>query len=383
MLYLFGYSVKTSMSSISIVRMVPSARFMTSETFSDKILAWFHVHGRHDLPWQQDKTLYRVWVSEIMLQQTQVATVIPYYTRFMERFPDVEGLAKADEDAVLHLWTGLGYYARARNLHKAAKIIQRQYNGKFPDTVEALAELPGIGLSTAGGIIASAYNKRAVILDGNVKRVLCRYHCVEGDPGQTETGKKLWSLADLHTPQENCADYNQAIMDLGASLCSRSRPACGLCPLADDCEANRRNITSEFPQKKKKKAIPVKSTTMLVLQSPDTSKVLLEKRPPTGIWGGLWSLPEIPAGDSPQSFLMVNGMRQSGRPETWQPIRHTFSHFHLDITPMLITLEVPRNTVMEKGRWHWYDLANPGQLGLAAPVKRLLDALSDRIESKL
>jgi A/G-specific adenine glycosylase len=371
------------MSSISIVRMVPYARFMTSETFSDNILAWFHEHGRHGLPWQQNKTPYRVWISEIMLQQTQVATVIPYYTRFMEHFPDVESLAKADEDAVLHLWTGLGYYARARNLHKAAKIIQRLYNGRFPDTVEALAELPGIGLSTAGGIIASAYNKRAVILDGNVKRVLFRYHCVEGNPGQTETGKKLWALADQHTPLENCADYNQAIMDLGASLCSRSNPACALCPLQEDCEANKRNLTSEYPRKKKKKAIPVKNTTMLVLQSPENSKVLLEKRPPTGIWGGLWSLPEIPAGDSPQSFLMVNGMRQSGRPETWQPIRHTFSHFHLDITPMLITLKVPRDSAMEKGRWHWYDLANPSQIGLAAPVKKLLDALSDRIESKL
>ncbi len=355
---------------------------MTSP-LTDNILFWFHEHGRHDLPWQQNKTPYRVWISEIMLQQTQVATVIPYYKRFMHCFPDVEALAKSGEDAVLHLWTGLGYYARARNLHRAAKIIQRQYNGKFPDTLEALLELPGIGLSTAGSIIASAYNKRAVILDGNVKRVLCRYHCVEGSPEQTATSKKLWSLADQHTPDENCADYNQAIMDLGASLCSRSKPACGLCPLGGECEAKLRNLTSEFPQKKKKKAIPVKSTTMLVLQSPDASRVLLEKRPPTGIWGGLWSLPEIPSGDSPQSFLMVNGMKQSGTPESWQPVRHTFSHFHLDITPMLIILEVPREAVMEKGRWHWYDLANPGQLGLAAPVKKLLDALSDRIESKL
>ena len=355
---------------------------MTSP-LADKLLPWFHEHGRHDLPWQQDKTPYRVWVSEIMLQQTQVATVIPYYTRFMQRFPDVEALAKADEQAVLHLWTGLGYYARARNLHKAAGIIHRQYKGNFPDTVEALAELPGIGRSTAGGIIAAALNKRAVILDGNVKRVLCRYHCIEGSPEQTATGKKLWALADQHTPEENCADYNQAIMDLGASLCSRSKPACALCPLEKECEANRRNLASEFPQKKKKKAMPVKSTTMLVLQSPDSSKVLLEKRPPSGIWGGLWSLPEIPAGDTPLSFLMVHGMHQTGTPEKWQPIRHTFSHFHLDITPMLITLEVPRDAVMEKGRWHWYDLANPGQLGLAAPVKKLLDALSDRIESSL
>ncbi len=351
--------------------------------FSNKLLAWFHEHGRHDLPWQQDKTPYRVWVSEIMLQQTQVSTVIPYYERFMARFPDVKSLAEADEDAVLHLWTGLGYYARARNLHKSAKILLRQYQGRFPDSVDALSELPGIGRSTAGAIIGAAMNKRAVILDGNVKRVLCRYHCIEGWPDQSDTLRKLWDIAASHTPEQACGEYNQAIMDLGASLCSRSRPACSLCPLQDACKAYKTNRTAEFPQKKPKKKIPVKSTTMLVLLSPDGNKVLLEKRAPTGIWGGLWSLPEVPSGDSPDSFLLVNGLRQTGKPDIWQPLRHTFSHFHLDITPVLVTLAQPQSGVMEKGRWHWYDLAQPGQIGLAAPVKKLLDALGDRLESAL
>jgi A/G-specific adenine glycosylase len=354
-----------------------------SNAFSDKVLAWHQQHGRHDFPWQQDKTAYKVWVSEIMLQQTQVATAIPYFERFMIRFPTILQLAEADEDTVLHFWTGLGYYARARNLHKTANIIHSNHNGIFPETVEALIELPGIGRSTAGGIIASALNKPAVILDGNVKRVLCRYHCVEGWPEQSAANKKLWNIAESHTPDTNCANYNQAMMDLGASLCSRTKPACELCPLKSGCKAYLANRAEEFPHKKPKKKIPVKATSMLVLQSPDGDKVLLEKRPSHGIWGGLWSLPEIPTDDSPDVFLMVNGLKQQGPTETWQVIRHTFSHYHLDISPVFISLQKPQNSIMEKGRWHWYDLANPGQVGLAAPVKKLLDALGQKLESKL
>lgn len=348
-----------------------------SNTFADKILAWFAEHGRHDLPWQKDKTPYKVWVAEIMLQQTQVSTVIPYFRRFMARFPDVAVLARADEDTVLHQWTGLGYYARARNLHKTAKIIHQQLGDVFPDTVEALAELPGIGRSTAGGIIASSMNKRAVILDGNVKRVLCRYHCVEGWPEQSATSKRLWEIADQYTPGENCAGYNQAMMDLGASLCSRSNPACSLCPLQQSCEAYLANRTSEFPQKKPRKVLPVKTTTMLLLRSSDNRQVLLEKRPPSGIWGGLWSLPEIPVDEAPDSWLLVNGLRPRGNAERWPTLRHTFSHYHLDITPVMLALEQAGSGVMEPGKWHWYDFDKPRELGLAAPVKKLLQELRD------
>ena len=353
-----------------------------NKSFSDNILAWYEDFGRHDFPWQQEKTPYRVWVSEIMLQQTQVATVIPYYTRFMDRFPTIQSLADAEEDVVLHLWTGLGYYARARNLQKTAQIIQQQYHGNFPDTVEALTKLPGIGRSTAGAIIAAAMNKRAVILDGNVKRVLCRYHCVEGWPDQSRTSKKLWEIADNYTPQDRCADYNQAMMDLGASLCSRSKPACSLCPLNNECQAHMTNRTAEFPQKKPKKKIPVKNTAMLVLVSPDGKNVLLEKRPPHGIWGGLWSLPEIPADETPESFLLVNGLKQKGKAESWQALRHTFSHFHLDIKPILINLQKSPGSIREKGRWHWYELANPSQVGLAAPVKNLLLLLESSLNEE-
>jgi len=352
----------------------------TQLEFSDKVLTWFRQYGRHNLPWQQDKTPYRVWVSEIMLQQTQVSTVIPYFERFMAAFPTVDTLAKADEDSVLHHWAGLGYYARARNLHGAARIIHEKYAGQFPETVDALSELPGIGRSTAGAIISSAMNKRAVILDGNVKRVLCRYHCVDGWPDQTETNRRLWEIAGRYTPEKECADYNQAMMDLGATLCARTKPACSLCPLNESCEAHLANRTAEFPNKKPKKTLPVKTTTMLILQSPDSRKVLLEKRPPHGVWGGLWSFPEIPTGHPPDSFLMVNGLKQRDGGETWQALRHTFSHFHLDITPMVLPIAKADPRVMESGRWRWYDLANPSQLGLAAPVKSLLVKLENRLE---
>ena len=355
----------------------------TNNLFSQQILAWFEQHGRHHLPWQQEKTPYKVWVSEIMLQQTQVSTVISYFERFMTRFPDVQSLATANEDAVLHLWTGLGYYARARNLHKTAKIIHQQYKDIFPDTVEALSELPGIGRSTAGAIIAASMNKHAVILDGNVKRVLCRYHCVKGWPDQSSTNKQLWEIAERYTPDENCGDYNQAMMDLGASLCSRSKPACDLCPLQTDCEAYQSQRTDSFPEKKPKKTLRVKTTAMLILQSPDARKVLLEKRPSQGIWGGLWSFPEIPVDAAPDSYLLANGLKPSGDIRKWQPMRHTFSHFHLDMTPVLISLNKPQDTVLESGRWHWYDLENPGKLGLAAPVKNLLGTLKNNLESNL
>jgi A/G-specific adenine glycosylase len=349
---------------------------MSSSIFSSALLTWFDQYGRKHLPWQQHRTPYRVWVSEIMLQQTQVATVIPYYKRFMLRFPTVGALAEADEDTVLHHWTGLGYYARARNLHRTAQIVHAEFAGRFPDSVDELSTLPGIGRSTAGAILALGTSQRAVILDGNVKRVLCRVHCVEGAPEQPQVQRQLWQLAERHTPTERCADYTQAIMDLGATLCSRSRPACALCPLQELCAAHQSHRTGEFPQKKAPKTIPVKSTYMLIFHQQEHQRVLLEKRPPQGIWGGLWSFPETADISDFASVLNGHVLTTPGAARQWTALRHTFSHFHLDITPVVIPLDSGHVSIMENDRWHWYDLRQPAELGLAAPVKKLLEKLT-------
>jgi len=250
------------------------------------VLAWYDSHGRRHLPWQQDTTPYRVWISEIMLQQTQVSTVIPYYERFLQRFPDVQALAAAPIDEVLHLWTGLGYYARARNLHKAAQLLVERFDGEFPETVEEVAGLPGIGRSTAGAILSLSRQQRAVILDGNVKRVLSRFHAV-GDTGSAQE-KILWQHAEAHTPQKRVHHFNQVMMDLGATVCTRAKPACLLCPLQSHCAALKEGEPTAYPAKKAARAVPEKSTTLLVLLNAE-GEVLLEQRPPAGIWGGLWS----------------------------------------------------------------------------------------------
>jgi A/G-specific adenine glycosylase len=311
-----------------------------------------------------------------MLQQTQVATVIPYYERFMTRFPTVAALALADEDSVLHLWTGLGYYARARNLHKTAKLVHEQHLGHFPESVAELSALPGIGRSTAGAIMALGVGKFAVILDGNVKRVLTRLRCIEGWPDQPQVQQALWALAESLTPRERCADYTQAIMDLGATLCSRSRPACALCPLNSHCEAYQQSRTSEFPQRKPGKALPVKHTYMLLFVDQSTQRVLLEKRPPLGIWGGLWSFPESANINAFNADLYGQVLIDPRSAQQWNTLRHTFSHFHLDITPVWIPLDAQHVAVSESERFHWYDLNQPSALGLAAPVKKLLEKLA-------
>ena len=225
----------------------------TPETFAARVLEWFDQHGRKDLPWQRDTTPYRVWVSEIMLQQTQVKTVIPYFERFMAALPQVQALAEAPEDRVLHLWTGLGYYARARNLHRSAQRVARELDGQFPETLAGLCDLPGVGRSTAGAILSIALGQRASILDGNVKRVLARYHRVEGWPGRSAVHQSLWDIAEQYTPAERCADYSQAIMDLGATLCTRSKPACDDCPLRGDCEARLHGVKHSIQAKSRKK----------------------------------------------------------------------------------------------------------------------------------
>ncbi len=346
------------------------------QDFAQNVLNWFDHHGRKDLPWQQNPTPYRVWVSEIMLQQTQVKTVIPYFERFMDAFPTVEALANAPQDEVLHLWTGLGYYARARNLHKAAQRVAGELAGQFPEDIEALCALPGIGRSTAGAILSLATGARASILDGNVKRVLARYHRVDGWPGQSAVHKRLWQIADDYTPTERCAEYTQAMMDLGATVCTRAQPACERCPLAAGCGALKAGDQAAYPGKKPRKTLPVKSTLFLVARS-GQGEILLEKRPAQGIWGGLWCFPEVTDVEAGrQHCLDICGAAPAGL-AVLERFRHTFSHYHLDITPVVAELDGATLAVMEGDRQLWYNLRQPPRVGLAAPVAALLAQLGD------
>lgn len=363
----------------------PGAAVAQAEAFNRAVLYWFSRSGRKDLPWQQNPTPYRVWISEIMLQQTQVQTVIPYYLRFMAQYPDVTALADAGVDQVLHLWTGLGYYARARNLHKAAKQVTQDHGGEFPQDVEALEALPGIGRSTAGAIAALSMHIKAPILDGNVKRVLTRYFAIAGYPESSTVKKQLWTVAESLLPEQKIAAYTQAMMDLGATLCTRSSPACDQCPLASDCKALAGDRIAEFPGKKPKKALPVNAVNMLIVRN-EAGDVLLEKRPDSGIWGGLYSLPEKAVDDtgaSPEPGWVAYA--ESGlqlNPLTLEPlptIRHSFTHYHLDITPLLSSewkLKTTETSVADSDRWLWYPLDHSVEVGLAAPVKKLLTLLN-------
>ncbi|MEO1901085.1 MAG: A/G-specific adenine glycosylase [Alcanivorax sp.] len=345
---------------------------LSEPAFSDAVLAWYDQHGRNDLPWQHPRTPYRVWVSEIMLQQTQVATVIGYFERFMATFPDVHALAAADVNQVLHLWTGLGYYARARNLHKAARQLVEEHGGDFPETVEEVATLPGIGRSTAGAILAQSRGVRAPILDGNVKRVLARLHAMPGWPGKKPVENRLWELAERHTPDTRLADYTQAVMDLGATLCTR-RPDCPRCPVMHLCQAHADGNPQDYPGRKPAKDKPVRATRMLILQD-DQGRVWLEPRPPSGIWGGLWCFPQLDPEDARRDALERRGLT-AGHQENLPGFRHTFSHFHLDIEPQLIRVDSHGHAVQDAAQGRWIDPAAPGELGLAAPVKKLLDQL--------
>ncbi len=353
------------------------------KSFSDRLLRWFDQHGRHDLPWQIDKTPYRVWISEIMLQQTQVQTVIPYYERFMQRFPDLTSLAIAAEDDVLYHWSGLGYYARARNLHKAARHIQSEHAGIFPDQIENVIALPGIGRSTAAAILAITQHQHHAILDGNVKRVLSRHHAIVGWPGQKDVENQLWKFAESHTPMDRVADYTQAIMDLGATICTRTKPHCERCPLNGSCLAFAQNRQPEFPNRKPKKAMPEKHTYFLILQRNKDKAVLLTKRPASGIWGGLWSFPEVADTDEISPFVIDSLGVTPNKIETLPNIRHTFSHFHLHITPVLIsTADFHPNAgrIMESKETLWYNNAQDQAVGLAAPVRSLLNVIRGESE---
>jgi A/G-specific adenine glycosylase len=345
---------------------------MSDSLFSQAVLNWFDDHGRHDLPWQKNKTPYRVWVSEIMLQQTQVVTVIGYYQRFMARFPDVKTLAAAPSDEVLHHWTGLGYYARARNLHKCAQTVVTEFNGEFPADLDALESLSGIGRSTAGAIASISMGMSASILDGNVKRVLSRFHAIEGWPGNKKVADQMWEIAERYTPQKRTGDYTQAMMDLGATLCSRSKPQCQVCPLMSQCEAYAQDRVKAFPNSKPKKEKPIKSIQMLMVEH--DRQVLLLQQPDTGIWGGLWIFPQQPV---EQSYLENEWLQHTKFKgvEEGDVFRHTFSHYHLDIHPIRIQLNAKPDNIGERASL-WYDLDNPASVGLAAPVKKLLESLT-------
>jgi A/G-specific adenine glycosylase len=346
--------------------------------FAEQLLAWYDQHGRKHLPWQQDINAYRVWVSEIMLQQTQVTTVIPYFEKFMARFPDVQALAEADLDEVLHHWTGLGYYARGRNLHKAARQVLAEHHGEMPSTVQALEALPGIGRSTAGAIAAIAAGVRAPILDGNVKRVLARFHAVEGYPGQSAVAQTLWNHADAHTPTERIADYTQAIMDLGATVCVRSNPACGDCPIAGQCTALATATIAQYPSRQPKKDKPVRKVRIFVAHD-GSGACLMEQRPTDGVWGGLWTPPERPADTSPEGFIREFGLQTLERSPTHiAPVfRHTFTHFHLDIEPVYIEVAEPAQATRERDDVRWYSAGSNEPLGLSAPAVKLIASLSE------
>ncbi|WP_313048411.1 A/G-specific adenine glycosylase [Atlantibacter subterraneus] len=344
---------------------------MQAQQFSRQVLDWYDKYGRKTLPWQIEKTPYKVWLSEVMLQQTQVATVIPYFNRFMARFPGVTDLANAPLDEVLHLWTGLGYYARARNLHKAAKMVAEQYGGVFPQTFDDVAALPGVGRSTAGAILSLSLGQHFPILDGNVKRVLARCYAVEGWPGKKEVEKKLWSLSEAVTPAKGVERFNQAMMDLGAMVCTRSRPKCEICPLQLGCVAYATQSWARYPGKKPKQVLPEKVGYFLLMQQDNT--VRLTQRPPVGLWGGLFCFPQFDSEQSLREWLAKRNIKADTLTQL-NAFRHTFSHFHLDIIPMWLSVSSQASCVEEESAL-WYNLAQPPSVGLAAPVERLLQQL--------
>lgn len=355
---------------------IDDAGFHTHFTLA--LLSWYTDHGRKTLPWQRDRDPYKVWLSEIMLQQTQVETVIGYFEKFLRLFPTITDLANASEDQVMAQWAGLGYYARARNLHKSAKIIAAEYNGIFPCRFDEVVALPGIGPSTAGAILAFCFKQRHPILDGNVKRVLTRYFAVDGYPGEKKVSDQLWQLADKLTPDNKVDDYTQAIMDLGATVCKRNKPTCGQCPVSSNCQAHILNTVSAYPARKKPKIKNKKSTRMLIIQR-DDHHVLLYKRPPSGIWGGLWSLPQL---DDPllidNDWIQANLNIEVQNPASMQIYKHSFTHFDLSIQPIVYDMVGSVDAVMDGDNFLWYNLNNENAnqaVGLPTAVKRILETL--------
>ncbi len=343
----------------------------TPADFAVRLLDWFDRHGRHDLPWQHPRSPYRVWLAEIMLQQTQVATALPYFERFVKALPDLSALAEASEDEVLGLWSGLGYYTRARNLHRAARLCVELHDGKLPDDFEALSALPGIGRSTAGAILAQAYGKRFAILDGNVKRSLTRMLGIAGWPGETAVTRQLWAAAEALLPETRLADYTQAMMDLGATLCTRSRPACNRCPFRTDCVALRDASVSQLPTRKPGRALPSRAVVMLWLEN-SAGQIALQRREGPGVWQGLWSLPEAPDHNDAERWLARHMQFDPALARALPAFVHVFSHYRLDVQPLHIRGVEPLSAIAEIGAPRWFERAELASLGLPAPVRRLL-----------
>ncbi len=361
-------------------------------SFSDQLIAWQRQHGRHGLPWQQTRDPYRVWLSEIMLQQTQVTAVIPYYQQFLASFPDVFALARAPQQDVMAHWAGLGYYARARNLHRCAQMIVEQFGGVFPQEARILNTLPGIGPSTAAAIAAFTQGERTSILDGNVKRVLARYRAIAGDPAKKETERQLWQVANellpttsaLKKDPQGMGTYTQGLMDLGSMICTRSSPKCGLCPVQPSCQAHAQGLTDVLPTPRARKTIPERNTTMLIIEH--DQHLLLEQRPQKGIWGGLWSLPEKeegwpgaqPLNMLPDSIPLTSLVRLAG-------FQHVFTHFRLNIQPIALRMpgkKQPKLSWLDTpGALSWVPVSQIHEYGLPKPVKTLLDGWLDQPQS--
>jgi A/G-specific adenine glycosylase len=349
---------------------------MTTPEVSSRLLQWFDRHGRHDLPWQHPREPYRVWLAEIMLQQTQVSTVIPFFERFVARFPDVRALAQAHADNVLALWAGLGYYARARNLHQCAQLIVARHHGEFPRDMANLIELPGIGRSTAGAILAQAFGLRHAILDGNVRRVLARHAAIAGWPGEPAVQKRLWTVSERLLPQERLADYTQAIMDLGATVCTSRKPACGICPLHEDCIAKQQGKVLDYPASKPRRAHPQKRAWMLIIENV-AGEIFCERRPPVGIWGGLWCLPMLQDEQDWQQICLQRYGLRCGAPAPLPALRHSFTHFDLEILPLRLRAQADADTGIreDNGRiWIKMQSGEPPAIGLPAPVRKLLES---------
>jgi A/G-specific adenine glycosylase len=346
-----------------------------SKSFSEHLLQWFDQYGRHDLPWQHPRSPYRVWLSEIMLQQTQVKTVIPYFEKFLQAFPTLPQLADAHLDEVIRLWAGLGYYTRAKNLHRTAKHCVELHNGQLPNSFDALIALPGIGRSTAGAILSQAYGQAFAIVDGNVRRTLARVYGLEGWPGLPAVDKQCWALAEKNLPKTRLADYTQAIMDFGATLCTRSKPNCQQCPLQNDCYAFKHARVGELPAKKPSKAIPLRETHMLIFVS-DKNEVLLQRRPDKGVWSGMWSLPEAENSSEHAAFLLSHTKQpHSEDAEELDSFEHVFSHYRLLITPFLWRSLSARSSIRDNDQYRWQALDDIDDVGLPAPIKKMMDSI--------